>query len=505
MNTLFNTKHYTYNIGTSLELNSCCLIYWYNSKTIRDIIENYNYSSNIKDGSEPIQIPKGWENLNLSVLQDFFDIIQKPLADNGMFSARTSPGPNNDFHLKGDEEDKSIEFDYIIYVSSDKTKALGFTYFVETQSNKRGGSEIKEMYFNFMFSIVNTKVDIKLSYTLDPLFSKEDPELQEYFVTSRNEVLSIGNNPKLDFMRYSDDILQIQSDDNYCGVTDSGAITRKDTWRFWIPPKIEMTRIKDFDYYSIGLYNGELMLYRWNSLGEYTIDYLTKSNYYGLMKNLKMDRIYLNDDEKIETMSGGVAVISKNNRIRCGYVSLFSQHRYINQERVMIVDPWENNDNVNIIKNNETASSLSLDLLCPPGRFFYLIEKRGPWYKFYNEKSEVICWSSILGSVYLKQNEEKNSFPINNRIIVSITDKAMKLYIMDYMGIEGRGTKEFLLDSDPSITLSSEYSENKQLIDSIRHRPLSSVNYIQPSYTDYYGYRGYIFYLSNERKILSYL
>jgi hypothetical protein len=265
-----------------------------------------------------------------------------------------------------------------------------------------------------------------------------------------------------------------------------------------------MTRIKSFDNYSIGMYNGELMLHRWNSIGEYTIDYLTKTNYYGLMKNLKMDRIYLGEDEKIETMSNGVAIISKDDRTRCGYISLFNQNRYINPERRVIIDPWENTDNVEIIKNNETADDLSLDLLCPPGKYFYLIEKRGTWYKFYNETSKITCWSSIFGSVYLKE-DEKNAFPLNNRVFVSITGYYMKLYIMDYMGIEGRGTKEYLLNSDPTIAIKFDYSDNKPILDSIRHRPLSSMSYIQKSYSDFYGYRGYIFYLKDERKILSYL
>ena len=151
MSTSFNTKHYTYHLGTSLELNSCLTVYYYDSSKI------YERTQNI-EASRP----------SIASIQEIFSSIRDYLTETGQFCHRSDP--DQDFELT-EGGNKNPSFDTLIYVDHNGTSVLGFTFFLGLQSNKRGDSRIQNMYLGFKFSIVNKKVDIKISYTLDPIWS----------------------------------------------------------------------------------------------------------------------------------------------------------------------------------------------------------------------------------------------------------------------------------------------------------------------------------------------
>jgi hypothetical protein len=491
MSTSFNTKHYTYHLGTSLELNSCLTVYYYDSSKIYD-------QTRVKDASKP----------SIANIQEVFGDIQDYLTEIGQFCHRSDP--DQDFELT-EGGNKNPSFDTLIYVDHDGTSVLGFTFFLGLQSNKRGDSKIQNMYLGFKFSIVNKKVDIRISYTLDPVWSTKDPLLEDYFVTSREEILSAsGPNPESDYLRYSDDLMQLNSSDNFVDVTDSGTLTRTKTWKFWIPDTISMSRIQDYTDYTVGLWRGSLVLYRWNSKGKFTIDSLTNTNHFGVMTHIMAGQVHWPEKAYLRTFMSGVAIldaldedsgkISKS----CGYVTVNDSHWYVNTKKRVITDPWSESDKLSIIDSNSTSESLELRyLLCPPGKYYFLVSKIGPWFKFQNEKSGVTAWSSLYGTAYFKDSEI-NVVPWSDRILLGITEDNIDVYSFDFDG--QLGTKEYLISSTPSIRIPTEYlgSEYRPFLDSLRHRPLRPGS-LKELHNSTVSFRGLLFYLESGFKNIHYL
>jgi hypothetical protein len=486
MSASFNTKHYTYHLGTSLELNSCLTVYYYDS------------SKQSGEASKP----------SITNIQGVFDDIREYLTDTGQFCHRTSP--DEDFELT-DEGTKEPSFDTLIYVDNDGTSVLGFTFFLGLQSNKRGDSRIQTMYLGFKFSIINKKVDIKLSYTLDPIWSTKTPLLGDYFATSKEEVLTAtGPNPKGDYFRYTDDLLQLDSDDNFVNVTDSGALVKEETWKFWIPGTISMSRVQDYTNYTVGLWKGSLVLYRWNQNGEFTIDSLTDTNHFGVMVHIMTGQVHWPEKVYLKTFISGVAILNAldedSGKIceSCGYVTIDDSHRYVNIKKRIIIDPWSESDRLSIIDSNSTSDSLELRyLLCPPSKYYYLISKTGPWFKFQNEKSGTIAWSSLYGTAYFN-DPKANVVPWSDKILLKISRDYLEVYSFDYDG--QLGTKEYLISSDPAMKIPTKYlgSEYRPFLDSLRHRPLRSGS-LQELCNSTVSFRGLLFYLDSELKNIHYL
>ena len=488
MSASFNTKHYTYHLGTSLELNSCQDVYYYDSGTI----------------ASRLQTPSGEAAARPSIttIQGIFDGLREHLTETGQYCHREDP--EEDFELT-EGGTKSPCFDTLIYVDSNKTSVLGFTFFLGTQSSTHGNSRIGVMKLGFKFSIVNRSVDIRLSYTLDPVWSTKDPLLTDYFVTSRSEILSAsGPNPKADYMRYTDDLLQLDSGDNFCTVTDTGTLLRNETWRFWIPPVIGMSRIKEYTDYTVGLWQGLLVLYRWNSKGDFSIDSLTSSNHFGVMAHLLDGRVASGPGETIRTFASGVAILDKGDREASGYSAVSQNHHYQNDSKRIISDPWSDTDRVQVIPNNMTAEDLGLrHLLCPPGKYYFLAEKQGPWYKFKNEKTGSFAWASLSGTAYFAKGTT-GVLPWSDRVILKVSSEYIDVYSFDYDGTTG--SKEYTLGSSPAIRIPTEYlgSEYKPLLDSLRHRPYRPGS-LKELANSPVSFRGLWFYLSRDLKTIYYL
>lgn len=493
MSASFNTKHYTYHLGTSLELNSCLTICYYDSSKI------YSQTGCI-EAARP----------SIANIQKVFDEIgaddDSYLTRTGQFCTRSNP--SEDFELTKENENPS--FDTLLYIDNSGKSVLGFTFFLNLQSNKRGDSEISKMYFGFKFSIINKSVDIKISYTLDPIWSIKDPLLGDHFVTSREEILALGPNPASDYFRYSDDLLQIDSADNFVNVTDSGVLTKTKTWRFWIPDTISMSRVQDYTNYTVGLWRGSLVLYRWNQKGEFTIDSLTDTNHFGVMKHITNGHLHWPTGASIKTFASGVAILdatdedSGKTRESCGYVTIDDSHWYVNTGKRVITDPWSESDKLSIINSTSTAESLELRyLLCPPGKYFFLVSKIGPWFKFQNEKSEAVAWASLYGTAYFKSSDV-NIVPWSDRILLGITEDNIDVYSFDFNG--QTGTKEYQISSIPSMRIPTNYlgSSYKPFLDSLRHKPLrpDSLKELHNSTTTF---RGLIFYLEDGLKNIHYL
>ena len=486
MSASFNTKHYTYHLGTSLELNSCLTVFYYDSS---------------KQSGEP-------GRPSIANIQDIFDEVRESLIESGQFCHREDP--DQDFELT-EGGTKNPSFDTLIYVDNNGTSVLGFTFFLGLQSNQRGDSRIQTMYLGFKFSIVNKKVDIRLSYTLDPIWSTKTPLLEDYFATSREEILAAsGPNPKADYLRYSDDLLQVDSGDNFVNVTDCGALTRTDTWRFWIPSTISMTRIKDYTDYTVGLWRGSLVLYRWNQRGEFTIDSLTDTNHFGVMTHIMTGHVHWPEKAYLKTFMSGVAILDAldddSGKIceSCGYVTVDDSHWYVNTKKRVITDPWSESDKLSIIDSNSTSDSLELRyLLCPPGKYYFLVSKIGPWFKFQNEKSGVVAWSSLYGTAYFK-DPNANVVPWSDRILLEITKDYINVYSFDFDG--QLGTKEYLASGTPAMRISTEYlgSDYRPFLDSLRHRPLRSKAF-KELHNSTVSFRGLLFYLESGLKNIHYL
>jgi hypothetical protein len=486
MSASFNTKHYTYHLGTSLELNSCLTVFYYDS------------SKQSGEAGRP----------SIANIQEIFDDIRDYLTESGQFCHRENP--DQDFELT-EGGSKNPSFDTLIYVDNNGTSVLGFTFFLGLQSNQRGDSRIQTMYLGFKFSIVNKKVDIRLSYTLDPVWSTKTPLLGDYFATSREEIIEAsGPNPGADYLRYTDDLMQLDSGDNFVDVTDSGALTKTDTWRFWIPGTIPMSRIKDYTDYTVGLWRGALVLYRWNQRGEFTIDSLTDTNHFGVMTHIMTGHVHWPEKAYLRTFMSGVAILDAldedSGKIceSCGYVTVDDSHWYLNTRKRVITDPWSGSDKLSIIDSNSTSESLELRyLLCPPGKYYFLISKIGPWFKFQNEKSGVIAWSSLYGTAYFK-DPEINVVPWSDRILLGITEDHIDVYSFDFDG--QLGTKEYLTSGTPAMRIPTEYlgSDYRPFLDSLRHRPLRPKAF-KELHNSTVSFRGLLFYLESGLKNIHYL
>jgi hypothetical protein len=429
------------------------------------------------------------------------------LTSKGQFCHRESP--DQDFELT--EGGKEPSFDTLLYIDDNGKSVLGFTFFLGLQSSKRNDSKIQNMYLGFKFSIVNKSVDIRLSYTLDPIWSSSDPLLDDYFVTTKTEILEAsGPNPKADYLRYTDDLLQLDSGDNFVDVTDSGALTKTETWRFWIPETISMSRIQDYTNYTVGLWRGFLVLYRWNQKGEFTIDSLTNTNHFGVMTHIMTGHVHWPENAYLKTFMSGVAILNAldedSGKIResCGYVTVDDSHWYVNTKKRIITDPWSGSDKLSIIDSNSTSDSLELRyLLCPPGKYYFLISKIGPWFKFQNEKSEAIAWSSLYGTAYF-DNPEINVVPWSDRVLLGISKDYIDVYSFDYDG--QLGTKEYLATDTPAMRIPTEYlgSNYRPFLDSLRHRPLRPGS-LKELYNSTVSFRGLLFYLDSGLKNIHYL
>jgi hypothetical protein len=185
-------------------------------------------------------------------------------------------------------------------------------------------------------------------------------------------------------------------------------------------------------------------------------------------------------------------------------VTLDDSHWYVNTTKRVITDPWSESDKLSIIDYNSTSESLELRyLLCPPGKYYFLISKIGPWFKFQNEKSSVTAWSSLYGTAYFK-DLEINVVPWSDRILLGITEDYIDVYSFDFDG--QLGTKEYLTSGSPAMRISTEYlgSDYRPFLDSLRHRPLRP-GVFKELHNSTVSFRGLLFYLESDLKNIHYL
>ncbi len=465
MSASVNTKHYTYHLGTSIELNSCLKIVYYKSSD--------------------------YDKATVSGLKSLTDVLLSKLETGaaGIYcSERDSADVDFDLVTSTYPE---VSFDTIIYISRSGNDPLGFTHFLGTQSNIRPGTKISEMKFGFKFSMVNNGVDINLSYTLDPIWSNSEPLLSEYFVTNATELSQISDSGKTTYMRYTDDIRQLESSDNYRIVTDSGLLTKSGSWRAWISPEVSMKRVRDFSNFSVGLWKSDLVIYRWNTDGYYTVDSLTSCNHFGVLDHILDGQVFLGESEHIRTFVSGKVLIDTDTDMSAGYTSLTDGHRFVSDTRRVILDPWDQSERVWIVSKNNTASSLDLRFLeNPPGKYYHLLEKRGPWYKFWNQDTDTYCMSGLWGSAYFGASEIDHVWPVSGRLLVKTSESELYVYPFD-------GTTEYTLGGKPGFTVDLESpGEYRAFLDSIRRRPYRG--------TSGFGeicesFRGILFYIENNK------
>jgi len=464
MNTSFNTKHYTYHIGTSSELNSCSKILYY-------------YSDNLGDDG----------NLSIISLKEKYNNILNSYTEGVDYFISSKDEDKDYFILKGNND--KVIFDTIIYIGI--SNVLGYTVFSEPQTNYRGNSRIGEMRLSFEFSIKMEYVDFNITFTLDPIWETLEPLLKNY-PKSLEDVKKIYNDSG--YLRYTDDLIQLESDDDFCDITDSGALTRENSYKFWIPKEIPLTKIEDFQKYSFSYHEGNLLLSRWNDLGYYTVDCVNKCNHFGIMKNIKTGRIFYDPAEMtINTIINGLVLFDINTddgiKTRAGYCTLSDpNNKYINKDKVIITDPINYYSTINIINDNKTAFDLGLIALSKdPGLYYYLCEKYGGWYKFKNKNTGTICWASVFGSGYFY--EEDLVFPLNKRVLIRYNDDCIDIYKFS-------GGTEFNLNSDPSLSTSYYYPESKVLFDGLRRNPLEKFD-LSFLKKDPLIFMGILFYVSN--------
>jgi hypothetical protein len=212
----------------------------------------------------------------------------------------------------------------------------------------------------------------------------------------------------------------------------------------------------------------------------------------------------------LRTFMSGVAILDAldedSGKIceSCGYVTVDDSHWYLNTRKRVITDPWSESDKLSIIDSNSTSESLELRyLLCPPGKYYFLISKIGPWFKFQNEKSGVIAWSSLYGTAYFK-DPEINVVPWSDRILLGITEDYIDVYSFDFDG--QLGTKEYLTSGTPAMRIPTEYlgSDYRPFLDSLRHRPLRPKAF-KELHNSTVSFRGLLFYLESGLKNIHYL
>ena len=521
MNTLFSTKHYTFHTGSGSLINLCNDIIFYCSrnKKLEPII------GVDPEGTRNQEMP---EVPNIATLTETCQSLKASLGDSdndlgSVCGRRSRVSVTDDFIIRestvGTGIDISlVEFDVIIYCDNSGAP-LGFTYFSDLQSNRKGSeTEISGMKLSFHFSTITDEVEFSYSFSLDPIWAPDPPTpndiLRKRFYTYQKDVLQYYESEesaeagRFNYMRWTDDIGQLDSIDNYHTLTDTAVLFGLEKGcNFWIPPRIPM---EEYTHYNVGYWHGQIMVYRWDDLGNYVIEKASKCNHFGVMETEASGRVYLGESETISEFTDGICVIDGLDEYnkwhpRCGYVRLSDNRRYKNFKKRIINDPWDKNEQISVVDASKTATELGLRQLDPaPGDYFYLLRKHGPWYEFWNSGSSTQAWSSIYGTAYWQDSD----------IIIPFSDRILLRFGENIEFYEFNGGTEYVLGAQPGYKMlpnycsdpidNTEYTSPKELIDSIRRRPLPSVD-LKFLWNSPRSLRGVLFYLDRETNEIRYL
>jgi hypothetical protein len=133
-----------------------------------------------------------------------------------------------------------------------------------------------------------------------------------------------------------------------------------------------------------------------------------------------------------------------------------------------------------------------------------LLRKHGLWYEFWNPRSSTQAWSSIYGTAYWPDKD----------VIVPFSDRILLRFGENIDFYEFNGGTEYVLGAQPGYKMlpnycseaidNTEYTSPKELIDSIRRRPLPSMN-LKFLWNSPKCLRGVLFYLDQETNEIRYL
>lgn len=162
-----------------------------------------------------------------------------------------------------------FEFNTILYINFDRTKAIGFTTFGSIQSFEiTPGEFIKNLYISIeLTSRKGEIVDISLSNSLDGALQKTRTDLG-FLENKYTKNLEVGDS----YIRYTNRVKDTQQDPSLIMITDSISYVNNEAYLFSLKNGIILNDYDiEYNKYSLGILNEDLVIYLWNNQYEYKV------------------------------------------------------------------------------------------------------------------------------------------------------------------------------------------------------------------------------------------
>lgn len=543
MGDLSNIGYSTYYLGIPKNIQECLDIYLYKqSGTTREIITLYNISDIYK------KIESGeWD--------EYKDLSGNPVQPH-IESHRSS---KEDYFVLNSEPNKVIEFDTIIYLSSNKTSAVGFTTFSSIQSTEiTEGNYVSSLKIQLNFTVEKDKViEIELVNTLSELYNQVGSERSEELLRNPNdgsnyarlsEVKDYLEKKSDNYIRYTNKITSLISDKSYNILTDSNVFlggSDPQAYKFFVGYDVVLNDYDTaFTKFSIGNYKGDLVLYEWDDLYNFKVASLTDINNFGIPKEYFSGKINMPSEVtlSLDYMAYSYAVFSDQDFKRYLYDLSKSEWKTVTTD--LYIDPWDpsgtvvyynlDSDLTNLSNSPDFYKSLyGIVLDIEENKEMRLHRKIGSWFVFKNVNYlGQIEWvySNENGIIYLSESEK--AIVINDRCILTQNissntiggviayERFYNFYFID----SGKILKSDLFYSTKNMLAANKEdyngnyiikipamngAKNQPLIDGFRRRPLNNLNLpgsnIDLSDGIISSYCGILFYIDDTKTKLRYL
>lgn len=273
MSLSFNTKHYTYHVGSGATINTADKIAYYVSS---DILAYTGQSISVQGitrfMSDVIKVS------GINGTDGELGVLEK--------SRLTKSAPGTVGLVKKGDKDMfdlvqnypgQIKFDVVVYL--DKSgNGLGYTVFSGLQSSTGSGISVDRVKLRFYFQVSTKVVQFDPVFGLDSIRAKQ-PEIDQFCCLPSQKP-----SRNTQYWHYTDD-LQILA------ATEEPLIVPGNSWvisgdhHYSVPPIPSVSMFDghtQFNQFSVSILGNDLALTRWNADGDVRVDSLSRTNHFGV-------------------------------------------------------------------------------------------------------------------------------------------------------------------------------------------------------------------------------